>query len=380
MSIRFSRTFVRCAVVLATFTLTQSISFGDEEAGAPRGACPGSGDCFSANGTPGCDDADCCNAVCAQDPFCCNNEWDSLCASQAASICGPGGSCVPSCSAFKENIECFVGTPQYQNRRPIGRMLRFGSSWCTAWIVAGPNIVMTNQHCVAAGIAGLTVEFNFECDDCIDGSEKTTETFNVVSLIRQNAGLDYAILQLSGNPAATWGVLPVGTTPSFVGQSIYEIHHGEGLVKGYDEGTVTAVNIPGDCGVNPPSAIAVNAVATGGASGSPIFDASSHCVVAICHCGPPCSPGFGVSMSAVMPDAMASIISAGGTLATCAPCPGADGDVNDDSVVDGRDIAAFVSATLNGATQDEICHGDFSSNGSLGDEDIAGLTAALVAP
>ncbi|MHC4909594.1 MAG: hypothetical protein ACYTF9_07760, partial [Planctomycetota bacterium] len=51
-------------------------------------ACPGEGDCCVNNGTPGCDDAGCCKAVCAADAFCCDNNWDSICAGDAAKICG----------------------------------------------------------------------------------------------------------------------------------------------------------------------------------------------------------------------------------------------------------------------------------------------------
>ena len=51
--------------------------------------CPGDGDCFIANGTPGCDDEACCEAICAQDPFCCDVEWDQICADAAINLCGP---------------------------------------------------------------------------------------------------------------------------------------------------------------------------------------------------------------------------------------------------------------------------------------------------
>lgn len=65
--------------------------------------CPGSecydatGDCFSANGTPGCQDGFCCDAVCARDPECCFYEWDALCATEAEEICiapSPNDHCV----------------------------------------------------------------------------------------------------------------------------------------------------------------------------------------------------------------------------------------------------------------------------------------------
>ena len=51
--------------------------------------CPGTGNCYSANGTPGCSDPQCCAAVCAIDPFCCNNQWDAQCANEADTECGP---------------------------------------------------------------------------------------------------------------------------------------------------------------------------------------------------------------------------------------------------------------------------------------------------
>jgi hypothetical protein len=50
-------------------------------------SCPGEGDCCEANGTPACDDAECCAAVCAIDAFCCDVEWDQVCADEAAEIC-----------------------------------------------------------------------------------------------------------------------------------------------------------------------------------------------------------------------------------------------------------------------------------------------------
>jgi hypothetical protein len=77
------------------------------------GACPGQGgDCCSANGTPGCDDVACCELICAADPFCCDTAWDSICASAAQTqckVCSGGGN--PACGPGAG--DCFVanGTP-----------------------------------------------------------------------------------------------------------------------------------------------------------------------------------------------------------------------------------------------------------------------------
>jgi hypothetical protein len=63
----------------------------------PQCGHPAAGDCFDAIGndqnyTPYCDDADCCNAVCQMDPFCCAVLWDASCVARANAICA-GGAC-----------------------------------------------------------------------------------------------------------------------------------------------------------------------------------------------------------------------------------------------------------------------------------------------
>jgi hypothetical protein len=60
----------------------------------PPPQCPGTGGCCTPHATPGCDNASCCNAVCAIDSYCCDAEWDEVCVSEAADICG---FCPPIC-------------------------------------------------------------------------------------------------------------------------------------------------------------------------------------------------------------------------------------------------------------------------------------------
>lgn len=61
------------------------------EACIPGSTCgdPAAGDCCIANGTPGCDDEACCNAVCTEDSSCCSNPWTQACAdlAQASPFC-----------------------------------------------------------------------------------------------------------------------------------------------------------------------------------------------------------------------------------------------------------------------------------------------------
>lgn len=54
--------------------------------------CPdnAAGDCLDANGngSPGCRDQACCDAICPLDWYCCDVEWDNVCAAEAEGICG----------------------------------------------------------------------------------------------------------------------------------------------------------------------------------------------------------------------------------------------------------------------------------------------------
>ena len=52
---------------------------------------PASGNPFEANMTPGCLDRDCCEIICTADPFCCATAWDETCASDALVACGDCG-------------------------------------------------------------------------------------------------------------------------------------------------------------------------------------------------------------------------------------------------------------------------------------------------
>lgn len=93
-------------------------------------ACPANGSCQDGHATPGCTDTICCNEVCAVDPFCCEDMWDEFCAAEAEGLCAGGfqscgspiaGSCrtvhssggcsdAECCNAVcAEDTECCIG-------------------------------------------------------------------------------------------------------------------------------------------------------------------------------------------------------------------------------------------------------------------------------
>jgi hypothetical protein len=62
--------------------------------GGGGGGCGTGGDCCVAGTAGGCIDVECCTLICAGDAFCCDTQWDQLCADDAVAacaICGGGG-------------------------------------------------------------------------------------------------------------------------------------------------------------------------------------------------------------------------------------------------------------------------------------------------
>lgn len=72
------------------------------------------GSCCEDTGTPACNDATCCETVCACDPFCCNVAWDDLCAGEGAEPgCGAALLCTSACGPV-----CPVGVVDWVSPDP----------------------------------------------------------------------------------------------------------------------------------------------------------------------------------------------------------------------------------------------------------------------
>ncbi len=96
-----------CSLGQNDYQISASITAGESNCGGP-----GVGNCFTpTTGIPGCSDENCCNAVCAVDPFCCVVEWDVVCVGEALTICPPDISvCGPDnpndCGAANQTPGC----------------------------------------------------------------------------------------------------------------------------------------------------------------------------------------------------------------------------------------------------------------------------------
>ena len=111
------------------------------------------GGCFEDNGTPYCSDEECCLAVCAVDPFCCDNAWNAGCAFGASVECRNCGD--------PETGDCFEdnGTPYCRDESCCSTVCTMNPSCCT-----GP----WNQACADMALANCP--FNVpECNDLVFG-------------------------------------------------------------------------------------------------------------------------------------------------------------------------------------------------------------------
>jgi hypothetical protein len=81
-------------VATATMLAATAASFaGDVCTGAANSCCV-------AGTTPGCSDTECCNQICALDPFCCSVTWDGICAGAAVAQCSAcSANCTVDCAA-----------------------------------------------------------------------------------------------------------------------------------------------------------------------------------------------------------------------------------------------------------------------------------------
>jgi len=98
----------------------------------------GSGSCCAPNGTPFCDDAACCETVCAVDAFCCSVAWDGICAGEALSLCGD------LCTGGVENDECETATPVNVGANPVSNVGASGSFTLPASCDKGFGVEVNN--------------------------------------------------------------------------------------------------------------------------------------------------------------------------------------------------------------------------------------------
>ena len=125
-------------------------------------------DCCMPHAFTSCNDLNCCNSVCAEDPFCCDFLWDTSCAAAARAICniGPTAACPP--------LEC--GDPLAGNCcvQHIGPSC-LNEACCEVVCASDPFCCATEWDGACAAIAGKSS--SCPCDGPSCGSIETGSCF-----------------------------------------------------------------------------------------------------------------------------------------------------------------------------------------------------------
>ena len=198
-----------------------------------------------------------------------------------------------------ENAVCRSPSPEYDRGRAVARLLIQGSTLCTGWLASASSHLVTNEHCISSATAALNTDYEFGAEASTCGASNCQlchpgAVFSGSSFIQDNPGLDYALVQLSGNPAATYGFLQIDNRTAIVGEEVYLASHPGGRAKelAYTSdkgptgptgaGTVLSTNEPTCTGGT--LEVGYWNDTEGGSSGSPVLAVSSHKVIALHHC------------------------------------------------------------------------------------------------
>ena len=234
---------------------------------------------------------------------------------------GPGIERICGKSDF-ENAICREGTTEYDKSRAVARLLIQNMWLCTGWLASADSHFITNEHCISSSAAALDTDYEFmaEAPTCGSGNCQLCWPGTIYSgsaFIKDSPALDYSLVQLAGNPAATYGFLEIDNRAAIVGEEMYQPAHPAGRAKEF--GWYCDVNTPypsGRCrvvsvtepGCSSPSYNDVGywADTEGGSSGSPVLAVSSHKVIALHHCHNYCDqggdPNRGVPIDLICPE------------------------------------------------------------------------------
>ena len=147
-----------------------------------RGATA-SGSCFFPNGSPACDDRTCCQAICLTDPFCCAQIWDANCSLFAGFICEiPGGEC-----GDQGTGDCFEanGSPSCEDAKCCESVCAIDSSCCDG-VWDALCVALAEQACGGLCVVGTSESDLVEAEGC-DGASNDPCTGGSAEVIPNGA-------------------------------------------------------------------------------------------------------------------------------------------------------------------------------------------------
>jgi len=115
------------------------------------------------------------------------------------------------------------------------------SKFCSGTLI-GKNLFLTASHCVDSGVSGKAVAFNYERSKGSTSLEKQ-DHYKIVKVVEDgdSKGLDYAILELEGNPGDKYGMTSIKVEMPEDGHLLTIIQHPKGQPKQVESGPKAGV-------------------------------------------------------------------------------------------------------------------------------------------
>lgn len=175
------------------------------------------------------------------------------------------------------NVNCPEGADWQTEKRSVALIVSGGFAACTGALVNntandGTPYFLTANHCLGTP-SSWVYYFNHESETCSGSTGPTSQSISGGTLLASNGGSDFALIELSSTPPASYNVEYAGWDHSGVQpQNATGIHHPSGDVKKicFEENSPYAATTGGaavwwidqwEAGVTEP-----------GSSGSPLFD------------------------------------------------------------------------------------------------------------
>jgi len=233
------------------------------------------------------------------------------------SICGPDD---------KVNAVCYKNdanhAEMYSKSKAACRVRINGVGSCTGWLVgvssAGRSLLLTNEHCIGSQSDAINSSFQFmaentNCSGPTSGNNNG-DGYGGKSLVRVNAGLDYALVELEPNSLGihaheSYGYFEIENRLPVVGEKIYIPQHAGGRMKqlGIVDTNSTPEKVCKVKSINQNGCTSGQNVdfrytcdTEGGSSGSPVVLYESNKIIGLHHCGGACNGNMGVMINNIM--------------------------------------------------------------------------------
>ena len=194
-----------------------------------------------------------------------------------------------------EDVVCYETShpTEYAKSQAVARLVIMGGlKGCTGWLVSGSDRLITNEHCITSQTEATNTDFEFNAKtSTCPGTTCSADVYSGATLIKDNAALDYSLVEVNGNPSANYLHLEIDYREAVVGETIYLPAHPQGRCREFGiycgAGTrcdVLSLTEPACTGATSYDDIGYEIDTEGGSSGSPVLAESNHKVVALHHC------------------------------------------------------------------------------------------------